>query len=69
MEQARKWLSNPGQDDKGLGQRAIALIVEEGRKVSPFQRVKMHKMLTFFHSSGRRWSTRRTKSRNSPIMR
>lgn len=33
MEQARKWLSNPGQDDKGLGQRAIALIVEEGRKV------------------------------------
>lgn len=34
MEQARKWLSNPGQDDKGLGQRAIALIVEEGRKVA-----------------------------------
>lgn len=34
LEQARKWLSNPGQDDKGLGQRAIALIVEEGRKVA-----------------------------------
>lgn len=34
MEQARKWLSNPGHDDKGLGRRAIALIVEEGRKVS-----------------------------------
>lgn len=34
MEQARKWLSNPGHDDKGLGQRAIALIVEEGRKVA-----------------------------------
>lgn len=34
LEQARKWLSNPGQDDKGLGRRAIALIVEEGRKVS-----------------------------------
>ncbi|KAK9703034.1 Vinculin family [Popillia japonica] len=34
LEQARKWLSNPGHDDKGLGQRAIALIVEEGRKVA-----------------------------------
>lgn len=34
LEQARKWLSNPGQDDKGLGQRAIALIVGEGRKVA-----------------------------------
>ncbi|XP_022907074.2 vinculin isoform X2 [Onthophagus taurus] len=34
LEQARKWLSNPGQDDKGLGRRAIALIVEEGRKVA-----------------------------------
>ncbi|XP_044764027.1 vinculin isoform X4 [Coccinella septempunctata] len=34
LEQARKWLSNPGQDDKGLGQRAIALIAEEGRKVA-----------------------------------
>lgn len=34
LEQARKWLLNPGQDDKGLGQRAIALIIEEGRKVA-----------------------------------
>ncbi|XP_068902357.1 vinculin isoform X3 [Tenebrio molitor] len=34
LEQARKWLSNPGHDDKGLGRRAIALIVEEGRKVA-----------------------------------
>lgn len=34
LEQARKWLSNPGQDDKGLGQRAISAIVEEGRKVN-----------------------------------
>ncbi|XP_044260490.1 vinculin isoform X1 [Tribolium madens] len=34
LEQARKWLSNPGHDDKGLGKRAIALIVEEGRKVA-----------------------------------
>lgn len=33
LEQARKWLSNPGLDDKGLGQRAIALVVDEGRKV------------------------------------
>ncbi|KAF2882876.1 hypothetical protein ILUMI_23388 [Ignelater luminosus] len=34
LEQARKWLLNPGHDDKGLGQRAIALIIEEGRKVA-----------------------------------
>lgn len=34
LEQARKWLSNPGQDDKGLGQRAIRAIIEEGRKVA-----------------------------------
>ncbi|KAF5290117.1 hypothetical protein FQA39_LY14898 [Lamprigera yunnana] len=34
IEQARKWLSHPGQDDRGLGQRAIALIVHEGRKVA-----------------------------------
>ncbi|XP_060534295.1 vinculin isoform X2 [Cylas formicarius] len=34
LEQARKWLSNPGRDDKGLGRRAINAIVEEGRKVA-----------------------------------
>ncbi|CAH0548930.1 unnamed protein product [Brassicogethes aeneus] len=34
LEQARKWLSNPGQDDKGLGQRAISAIVAEGRRVA-----------------------------------
>lgn len=34
LDQARKWLSNPGQDDKGLGRRAINAIVEEGRKVA-----------------------------------
>ncbi|KAG5887305.1 hypothetical protein JTB14_006450 [Gonioctena quinquepunctata] len=34
MEQARKWLSNPGQDDRGLGRRAITAIVGEGRKVA-----------------------------------
>lgn len=33
MEQARKWLTNPGHDDKGLGRRAINAIVQEGRKV------------------------------------
>ncbi|XP_066586878.1 vinculin isoform X7 [Prorops nasuta] len=32
LEQANKWLLNPQQDDKGLGQRAIALIVHEGKK-------------------------------------
>lgn len=34
LEQARRWLNNPERDDRGLGQRAIALIVDEGKKVS-----------------------------------
>ncbi|XP_065226162.1 vinculin-like isoform X3 [Planococcus citri] len=34
LEQAQKWLSHPERDDKGLGQRAIALITAEGRKVA-----------------------------------
>lgn len=33
LEQANKWLLNPQQDDKGLGQKAIALIIHEGKKV------------------------------------
>ncbi|XP_076382573.1 vinculin isoform X4 [Megalopta genalis] len=32
LEQANKWLLNPQNDDKGLGQRAIALIIHEGKK-------------------------------------
>ncbi|XP_065219511.1 vinculin-like isoform X3 [Planococcus citri] len=34
LEQAQKWLSHPERDDKGLGQRAIALIIAEGKKVA-----------------------------------
>ncbi|CAL4058554.1 unnamed protein product, partial [Meganyctiphanes norvegica] len=34
LEQAQRWLNNPSMDDKGLGQQAIALIVEEGKKVA-----------------------------------
>ncbi|ODM94730.1 Vinculin [Orchesella cincta] len=34
LEQARRWLANPGADDRGLGQRAISLIVDEARKVA-----------------------------------
>ncbi|CAO1378198.1 unnamed protein product [Diamesa hyperborea] len=34
LEQAIRWLNNPSADDKGLGQRAIALIVDEGKKVA-----------------------------------
>lgn len=34
LEQARRWLANPERDDRGLGQRAIALIVDEGKKAS-----------------------------------
>ncbi len=33
LEQAQKWLSHPERDDRGLGQRAIALIIAEGKKV------------------------------------
>ncbi|GLH15861.1 Catenin alpha [Gryllus bimaculatus] len=34
LEQAHRWLSNPERDDRGLGQQAIALIVDEGKKVA-----------------------------------
>ncbi|XP_029665689.1 vinculin isoform X4 [Formica exsecta] len=34
LEQANKWLLNPHHDDKGLGKRAIALIIHEGKKVA-----------------------------------
>ncbi|XP_055857876.1 vinculin [Episyrphus balteatus] len=34
LEQACKWLQNPEINDNGLGERAIGLIVEEGRKVA-----------------------------------
>lgn len=34
LEQACRWLQNPGIEDKGLGQRAIALIIDEGNKVA-----------------------------------
>lgn len=34
LEQARKWLGNPAVDDRGLGQRAISLIVDEARRVA-----------------------------------
>lgn len=34
LEQANKWLLNPQHDDKGLGQKAIAMIIHEGKKVN-----------------------------------
>lgn len=34
LEQAQRWLANPSLDDRGLGQQAIGLIVDEGRKVA-----------------------------------
>ena len=34
LEQARRWLANPSADDRGLGQRAVSLIVDEARKVA-----------------------------------
>lgn len=34
VEQARQWLANPVLDDKGLGESATRLVVEEGRRVA-----------------------------------
>nr|KAG5709155.1 hypothetical protein BaRGS_028611 [Batillaria attramentaria] len=34
VEQARQWLANPGIDDKGLGEAATRLVVDEGRRVA-----------------------------------
>lgn len=34
LDQASKWLQNPGMDDGGVGKRAIQLIIDEGRKVA-----------------------------------
>lgn len=34
MEQACRWLQNPNIDDKGVGKRAIDLIIDEGKKVA-----------------------------------
>lgn len=39
LEQAQRWLNNPSMDDKGLGQQAIGLIVEEGKKVGKGQAI------------------------------
>ncbi|XP_071956456.1 vinculin-like isoform X2 [Antedon mediterranea] len=36
VDQAQKWLSNPGIDDGGVGLRAIAGVVEEGRRLAHF---------------------------------
>ncbi|XP_059099435.1 vinculin-like isoform X3 [Tigriopus californicus] len=34
LEQARRWLEQPAVNDRGLGQQAIALVVEEGLKIA-----------------------------------
>lgn len=34
LEQACRWLQNPNIDDKGVGKRAIDLIIDEGKKVA-----------------------------------
>uniref|UniRef100_A0A069DWV1 Vinculin n=1 Tax=Panstrongylus megistus TaxID=65343 RepID=A0A069DWV1_9HEMI len=34
LEQATRWLQHPDRDDSGVGHRAIALIVDEGKKVA-----------------------------------
>uniref|UniRef100_A0A914VK06 Vinculin n=1 Tax=Plectus sambesii TaxID=2011161 RepID=A0A914VK06_9BILA len=34
LEQALRWLDNPGVDDKGLGLQAIKAVTEEGRRLA-----------------------------------
>lgn len=34
VEQAQRWLVNPGLDDKGLGEQATRMVVADGRKVA-----------------------------------
>ncbi|XP_064603659.1 vinculin-like isoform X6 [Liolophura sinensis] len=34
VEQALKWLANPGLDDKGLGEEATRMVVAEGRRLA-----------------------------------
>ena len=34
LEQARRWLEQPGADDRDLGRQAVHLVVNEGHKVS-----------------------------------
>lgn len=34
LDQACRWLQNPNIDDRGLGQKAIELIIDEGKKVA-----------------------------------
>ncbi|XP_014054075.1 vinculin isoform X5 [Salmo salar] len=34
MEQALRWVNNPGQDDRGVGQAAIRGLVSEGRRLA-----------------------------------
>lgn len=38
LDQARQWLLHPERNDNGLGQKAIALIVEEAHRVILIQR-------------------------------
>ena len=34
LEQARRWLEQPGADDRDLGRQAINLVVEDGNKIA-----------------------------------
>ena len=34
LEQARRWLEQPGLDDRGVGPQALGLILEEAKKVA-----------------------------------
>ena len=40
---ARRWLEQPGLDDRGLGRQAIALVVEDGLKIATVLPGNCHK--------------------------
>nr|XP_006817880.1 PREDICTED: vinculin-like [Saccoglossus kowalevskii] len=48
VEQAQQWLASPGVDDRGLGQQALRMVINEGRKVaegcSGPERVRLHQL-------------------------
>ncbi|XP_067124487.1 vinculin-like isoform X3 [Centruroides vittatus] len=53
IEQAEQWLANPTYNDRGFGQHAIQLIVDEGHKLAescPTQRGELHYMCSEIES-------------------
>ncbi|XP_023329663.1 vinculin isoform X4 [Eurytemora carolleeae] len=54
LDQARRWLDQPGLDDRGVGQQAVDLILEEARRVgeglNPTSRAKIQSLSSAIRS-------------------